>query len=279
MHEGKAVGAAEIIHNCLSPLSSCSSIIWSCTTPIPTIMVIIGFSYRFERKIIFPIFTAHMAPGQIISSSSAVITGNGVSIRIIIIIVIAPIKNRYPERVPIIIDPWPRVGNLIILSFRRTAEFPMEIDLIPGSAEIIFSQFQDAYHTVRFGITGTDRDNSGFLFNNVNFCDHFMRLGSRKQFHIDIFKKSQVIKPFHTPACRKLIEGLSFFITKFPEDDIVLCFFIAFNGDIFHDTFCNIDFQNSIGSHLNIRNRIQKIPLLQVQLFNFLQLLSQQSGI
>lgn len=80
VHEGKAVGAAEIIHNCLLPFSFCIIIAGSCTAPFPAVVSIIGFSYRFQREIIFPIFTAHMAPGQIVSLSPAVIAGNGIPI-------------------------------------------------------------------------------------------------------------------------------------------------------------------------------------------------------
>ena len=137
-------GPAEIIKDSFSPFCFCSGSFFARTTsPLESVFIFIGFLYRFKVQIIGAVFITDTPPGKIPSFSSLIIFCNGITICIIIIIFINSVENRSTQGITVGIDPWFRIGQLIIFTMPCSAKFPVKIYFITGSAEIGISQFEN----------------------------------------------------------------------------------------------------------------------------------------
>ena len=190
MGKCQAVRPAEIIKDSFSPFCFCSGSLFARTTsPLESVFIIIGFLYGFKVQIIGAVFITDTPPGKIPSFSSLIIFCNGITICIIIIIFIDPVENRSTQGITVGIDPWLRIGQLIIFTMPCSAKFPVKIYFITSSAEIGISQFENTDHAVRIGVPRPDSNNPGLLFNNINFYRYVMvSFRTGKKLHIYIFK-------------------------------------------------------------------------------------------
>ena len=196
---------------------------------------------------------------------------------IIVIVFVDTVENGAAQGVAIIVNPGMGVGNGVVLAVPCAAEFPVEIDLVASAAEVGITQFHDTYGAVGIGVAGAYGDDTGLLFNHIDFDDYIMFIFlARQELHVDIFEVAQVVKPFHAAAGLEFIEGLTLLQFQFPGNDLFFCLFIAYDDDIFHHPFGNIHMEGAVSGHIDGRNGNEHVALFQIEIFDFLQLLVHQ---
>lgn len=182
--------------------------------------------------------------------------------------------------VAVIVNPWMGVGNGVVLAVSCAAEFPVEVHLVAGAAEVGITQFHDTYGAVGIGVAGTYSDDTGFLFNHIDFDNYIMFIFlARKKLHVYIFEVAQVVQSFHASAGLELVEGFALLQLQFAGNDLIPCLIIAYQNDVFHHTFGNIHMEGAVGGNIHGRNGNEHVALFQVQVFNLLQFLVHQDEI
>ena len=79
--------------------------------------------------------------------------------------------------------------DVVLVGIRIAAEFPADIDLIARTAQVRFSQAEDADQAVGVRITGTDGDRTCLLFGDVDFDDDVFGIAlTRQEADVDVFK-------------------------------------------------------------------------------------------
>ena len=221
-----------------------------------------------------------MAPGKVPALSPLIVFCDFMALGIVVIVSVDTVENGGPQGVAVGINPGPGVGNGVVLTVTGAAEFPVEVHLVTGTPEVRISQFHDTDSTIGIGVAGTDSDDTGFLFNHIDFNDYVMLIFlARQELHIDVFEVAGIVEPFHTAAGKEFIKGLTLLQFHFPKDDLILCLIIADDGEIFHYPFGNIHMENTVRRNLNVRNRNEHVSLLEVHILDFLQLLVHQDEI
>lgn len=142
--------------------------------PLKSVMVVVGFLGGLEIEVVGAVFIGYVAPGEVPALPSLIVFGDFMALGIIVIVFVDTVENGAAQRVAVIIDPGMGVGNGVVLAVPCAAEFPVEIDLVAGAAEVGITQFHDTYGTVGIGVAGTYGDDTGLLFNHIDFDDYIM---------------------------------------------------------------------------------------------------------
>ena len=137
-------------------------------------MVIVGFLGGFEIEVVGSVLIGYMAPGEVPAFSSLIVFCDFMAFGIIVIIFINTVENRCAQGVAVIVDPGMGIGNGVVLAVPCAAEFPVEVHLVTGAAEVGITQFHNTYGTVGVGVAGTYGNDTGFLFNHIDFDDYIV---------------------------------------------------------------------------------------------------------
>ena len=247
------------------------------TLPIKSVMVIVGFLGGLEIEVVGSVLIGYMAPGEVPAFSSLIVFCDFMAFGIIVIIFINTVENRCAQGVAVIIDPGMGIGNGVVLAIPCAAEFPVEVHLVAGAAEVGITQFHDTYGAVGVGVAGTYGNDTGLLFNHIDFDDYIMFIFfARQELHVHIFKVAQVVQSFHAAACLELIEGFAFLQLQLAGDNLILGLVIAYNDNIFHYAFRNIYVKGAVRRNIDRRNGNKHVALFQVEIFDLFQLLVHQ---
>ena len=130
--------------------------------------------------------------------------------------------------------------DVVLVGIRIAAEFPADIDLIACTAQVRFSQAEDADQAVRVRITGTDGDRTCLLFGDVDFDDDVFGIAlARQEADVDVFKIASVVNTLNTAAGRVLVEDIALLHAQLTHDDLILGLGIAAEVDVFDTRFGN----------------------------------------
>ena len=136
--------------------------------------------------------------------------------------------------------------DVVLVAIRVAAEFPADIGLVARTAQVRFSQAEDADQAVRIGVAGTDGDRTGLLFGDVDFDDDVFGIAlARQEADVDVFKIARVVNTLDTAAGSVLVEDIALLHAQFTHDDLILGLGIAAEIDIFDARFRNGNVQNA----------------------------------
>ena len=201
---------------------------------------------RFQSDVVADVFAADAAVRDVEAIGPAVVFSDGIAFFIVVVVFRFAVENAEADGVAGVVEV--RMGireDVVLVGIRIAAEFPADIGLIACTAQVRFSQAEDADQAVRIGVAGTDGNRPGLLFRDVDFDDDIFRITlARQETDVDVFKITRIVYALDTAAGSILIEDIAFLHTQFTHDDLILGLRIAAKVDIFNARFGNSNVQS-----------------------------------
>ena len=148
-------------------------------------------------------------------SALLVIPGNFITVTVIIRIFVSQIIQGQVQGCFFFIQPGLPITKFIV-PVVCAAKFPTDLDAVAGTPEVFIAYRNHAHKPVGITIAGADTKGAGIHFRNSNFHFHRIRFPARVQFHVNVFKKAQVLNPVQGAAGQGRIKGFAFFQANLP---------------------------------------------------------------
>ena len=209
------------------------------------------------------------AEGNFLTATLFVITGNFVTVDIVIGIFVGNIVKVNGSTGFLVIQPGAGIAEVIVLVI-LAAELPAQVNLVTDAAEVLITDGNHAYKAVGIAVACADTEGTGVHFNYGNFYFNTVRLTARVQLNINVFKIAQVIYALHAAAGSLGIERLTFFQLHFTGNNIILGFYVALNLEAFNNAFVDSNLQSTVLFHMHVGNTRQDVTVGTVFLFQLL---------
>ena len=179
---GQAVGAAEVVVQIVAIFGRQGRVILPFAVVIAAVVIGVFRPLRFQSNVVADVFAADAAVSNVEAIGPAVVFSDGIAFFIVVVVFRFAVENAETDGVAGVVEV--RMGireNVVLVGVRIAAEFPADIGLIACTAQVRFSQAEDADQAVGVRVTGTDGDRTGLLFGDVDFNDDVFRIALARQ--------------------------------------------------------------------------------------------------
>ena len=209
------------------------------------------------------------AEGNFLTATLFVIAGDFVTIDIIVSIFIRDIVQVQRCAGFLAVNPRTGIAEIIVLVI-LAAELPADVNLVAGTTEVFITDRNHADKAVCIAVASADTKGTRVHLDYGNFYLNSVRLTTRVQLDIYVFKIAKVINALHTATCILRIEGLALLQTHLADNNVILRLNVALHLKVLNIALVDGNLQRPVLLHMHVGNTRQDIAAGTVFLFELL---------